>query len=141
MSTGLKIVLGVLAGIALLIGTLVAAGLWLGRSMVNTAEDAAKFAANATHERCVTEMSGQLKACDGLSCTVSRSVWGSSCLAQAQGAREEFCGGVPSIEDSNAFLSWQGAFCPHYGLDKDKCAMAAAIVAGYCKVPEKPEKG
>ena len=139
MSTGLKILLGVLAGIAVLIGVLVAAGLWLGKSAEGMVDDARKFAANTTKQGCVTEMAARLKACDGMRCTVSIPIWGGICLEDAKGSKEEFCASVPNMKDENAFSRWQGTFCAEYGLDQQKCLMAGTIVAGHC-MPATAEK-
>ena len=132
MSTGLKVVLwivGILGGLILIV---VVAGFFVGRAVMDDAEDAMKFAANATHQDCEDELVKRIKACDGMSCMMKTAVFGGGCLSSAKGDRDEYCADVPKDAGKGDFADWRGEFCEYHELTGQKCDFSAGMIVGIC---------
>jgi len=136
MSTGLKVVLWVVGAFAVIIVGVIVAGIFMGKSMMDDAKAGSQFAANATHEDCVAELSKRIQACDGLNCYMQSSMFGATCLGGAKGDGEEFCATVPALDDEAGLKTWRGEFCAAQSLADDKCDFAVGLVAGFCGVPK-----
>ena len=131
----MRIVVWILVVLGALAMLLIVAVFLIGRSVSQKAEDAQKFAANATQAECAEEAVRRAKACEdfGVSCIMDISLFTPGCLAAAKRSEgEEFCTSVPAPEDEQGTMKWSETFCPPRGLDESRCAFIAGLLSGAC---------
>ncbi len=131
----MRIVVWILVGLGVLGLIAIVAVVLIGRSVTQKAEDAQKFAANATQSDCADEAARRAKECEdfGVSCIMDISLFAPGCMSAAKPSEgEEFCAGIPATEDEQAFAVWSQSFCPPRGLDETRCAFIGGLLAGTC---------
>jgi len=136
----MKVVLWILGIVGAIFLLLVVGGFFLGRSMSGSVEEGGRFAANATKQECVDEMTKQLRECDGIGCMMQTSGFVAGCLNEAKGEFQEVCGDIPKSGDSEGMTAWRGEFCPDHELKDMTCEMAVATLSGFCNALPQPSK-
>jgi hypothetical protein len=135
----MKIVLWILGVLGVLAVIAVIALVLIGRSASQKAEEAKQFAANATQSDCADEIARRANACEdmGVSCIMEISLFATGCFSGAKRVEgEDFCAGVPAVDDQAGMAKWGESFCPPRALAEKKCGVVVGLLAGMCGAPE-----
>lgn len=132
MGTGLKVFLWVVGIIALLIGLLVGAGVYIGYKGLEGLEEASTFAETATKTECMEESARRTSECKGGACVSSEFLFGLRCLRIADGPYDNLC------EKNRPSKQLGSNFCANYDNNKNCAEVSRQVLTEFCRDPDAP---